>query len=53
MQFCSIPSCEGLQLVVGEVKNPEEAVGCQQRNTLIVQAIIGGVELLQAAEAVL
>lgn len=49
----TVPGSEGLQLVVGEVKHPEVAVSRQQRDTLVCHAVIGHIELLQAAEAVL
>lgn len=51
--LCELPGGEGLQLVVGQVKHPEVAVACQERDALVRQAVIGHIELLQAAEAVL
>lgn len=53
MQCLILPGSEGLQLVVGEVEHPEVAVSSQQRDALVCQAVIGHIELLQAAEAVL
>lgn len=49
----SVPGGEYLQLVVGEVKHPEVAVSRQQRDALVREAVVGHVELLEAAEAVL
>lgn len=48
-----IPGSEGLQLVVGEVQHPEAPVSRQERDALVRQAVIGHIELLQAAEAVI
>lgn len=49
----TVPGSEYLQLIVSEVKHPEVAVSCQQRDTLVCEAVVGHVELLEAAEAVL
>ena len=48
-----VPGSEGLQLVEGEVEHPEVGVSRQQRHTLVRQAVIGQVELLQCAQALL
>ncbi len=53
MQDCILPGSKGLQLVIGEVKHPEVAVSSQQRDTLVCQAVVGYIELLQAAEGIL
>lgn len=54
VQLCSVlPGSEGLQLVVGQMKHPELSMSHQQRDTLVRQAVIGHIELLQPAEAVL
>lgn len=53
VQGCILPGSEGLQLVVGEVKHPEVTVSSEQRDTLVCQAVVGYIELLEAAEAVL
>lgn len=53
MQYCVIPGSESLQLVVGEVKHPEVAVSHQERDALVCQVVIGHIELLQYAGAVL
>lgn len=48
-----LPGGEGLQLVIGQVQHLEAAVLAQQRDTLVRQAVIGQVDLLEAAAAVL
>lgn len=48
-----LPGGEGLQLVVGQVQHLEAAMLAQQRDTLVRQAVIGQVDLLEAAAAVL
>lgn len=53
MHYSILPGSESLQLVVGEVKHSEVAVSRQERDTLVCQAVIGHIELLQTAEAVL
>lgn len=42
-----------MQLVVGQVQHLEAAMLAQQRDTLVRQAVIGQVDLLEAAAAVL
>lgn len=49
----SVPGCKGLKLVVGEVQHSEVTVSRQQWDTLVCQAVIGQIELLQAAKAVI
>lgn len=48
-----VPGSEGLQLVVGQVQHSEVAMSTQQRDTLVCQVVIGHIEFLQTAEAVL
>ena len=48
-----LPGSKRLQLVVGKVEHPEVAVSSQQGDTLVRQAVIGHIEFLQAAGAVL
>lgn len=48
-----IPGREGLEMVVGHVQNTEVRVACQHWHTLICEPVIGQVELLQDAVALL
>lgn len=48
-----LPGGKRLQLVVGDVQHPEAAVSRQQWDAFIRQAVVGHVELLQAADGVL
>lgn len=52
-RFFTVPCSEGLQLVVSKVEHSELPMSSQQRDTLVCQAVVGHVELLQAAAAVL
>lgn len=47
------PGSEGLQLVVGQVQHLELPVSSQERNALVRQAVVGHIELLKAADAVI
>lgn len=51
--YCVVPGSKGLQLVVSEVQHPEAAVSRQQRDAFVCQAVIGHIQLLQAAAGII
>lgn len=51
VRVCEIPGREGLQVIIGHVQDSQVCVSGEQGHTLVSQVVVGQVELLQDAVA--